>query len=124
MRLSYLNNGSRAEVLEENNYYPFGLKHEGYNVLNGNPAYKYQYNGKELQEESDMYDYGAIFYVPELGKWGVMDGKSEKYLSFSPYHYAGNNPILYLDVDGNEFTDDAWVWVNKLIAKVKSTKKK
>ncbi|MDH6250274.1 hypothetical protein M2347_000001, partial [Chryseobacterium sp. H1D6B] len=44
VRLSYLNNGSGAEVLEENNYYPFGLKHEGYNVLNGNPAYKYKYN--------------------------------------------------------------------------------
>ncbi|MFP3541519.1 hypothetical protein, partial [Pseudomonas sp. SIMBA_044] len=37
VRLSFLNNGSGAEVLEENNYYPFGLKHEGYNVLTGNP---------------------------------------------------------------------------------------
>ena len=41
---------SSAEVLEENNFYPFGLKHEGYNVRAGNPSYNYQYNGKELQE--------------------------------------------------------------------------
>ncbi|REC70385.1 RHS repeat-associated core domain-containing protein, partial [Chryseobacterium elymi] len=38
VRLSYFNNGIGIEVLEENNYYPFGLKHEGYNILTGNPA--------------------------------------------------------------------------------------
>ncbi|MFY1046720.1 RHS repeat-associated core domain-containing protein, partial [Chryseobacterium sp. GP-SGM7] len=60
-RLSYFHNGSSVEVLEENNYYPFGLKHEGYNATVGNPSYKYKYNGKELQE-TGMYDYGARFY--------------------------------------------------------------
>ncbi|WP_345208707.1 hypothetical protein [Chryseobacterium ginsengisoli] len=35
--MSYFKNGTSAEVLEENNYYPFGLKHEGYNVQTGNP---------------------------------------------------------------------------------------
>ncbi|MCU7615561.1 DUF6443 domain-containing protein, partial [Chryseobacterium sp. GMJ5] len=39
VRLSYFKNAnSSAEVLEENNYYPFGLKHEGYNANGGNPA--------------------------------------------------------------------------------------
>ncbi|WP_419870173.1 hypothetical protein [Chryseobacterium sp. CT-SW4] len=33
VRLSYFNNVSGVEVLEENNYYPFGIKHEGYNGL-------------------------------------------------------------------------------------------
>ncbi|WP_223609322.1 DUF6443 domain-containing protein, partial [Chryseobacterium sp. OSA05B] len=52
VRLSYSKNTSgSAEVLEENNFYPFGLKHEGYNALTGNPAYNYEYNGKELQKE-------------------------------------------------------------------------
>ncbi|MDQ0066050.1 hypothetical protein J2T03_001933 [Chryseobacterium lathyri] len=50
--MSYTNNGSGAAIIEENNYYPFGLKHEGYNVLTGNPAYNYGYNGKELQKEN------------------------------------------------------------------------
>ncbi|MEA1850911.1 hypothetical protein U9K52_18510, partial [Chryseobacterium sp. MHB01] len=67
IRLSYFNNGSSIEVLEENNYYPFGLKHEGYNALAGNPAYQYKYNGKELQE-TGMYDYGARFYMPDIGR--------------------------------------------------------
>ncbi|MFP3591353.1 RHS repeat domain-containing protein [Chryseobacterium sp. SIMBA_038] len=95
VRLSFLNNGSGAEVLEENNYYPFGLKHEGYNVLTGNPANQY----KELQEFG-MYDYGARFYMRNIGRWGVVDPLSEKGYNFSPYNYAINNPIRFIDPDG------------------------
>ncbi|WP_378104548.1 hypothetical protein, partial [Chryseobacterium sp. sg2396] len=62
--MSYFDNGSNVEVLEENNYYPFGMKHEGYNGLAGNSSYQYKYNGKELQMESGMYDYGARMYMP------------------------------------------------------------
>ena len=70
---------SSTEVLEENNYYPFGLKHEGYNDLAGNPSYQYQHNGKELQEEIGWNYYGARMYMPELGRWGVIDPMAEKY---------------------------------------------
>nr|WP_312300652.1 RHS repeat-associated core domain-containing protein [Chryseobacterium sp.] len=48
------------------------MKHEGYNILPSNPNYNYKYNGKELQE-TGMYDYGARFYMPDLGRWGVVD---------------------------------------------------
>ncbi|SDI87501.1 RHS repeat-associated core domain-containing protein [Chryseobacterium taeanense] len=99
MRVSYFNNGSSVEVLEENNYYPFGLKHEGYNALAGNSAYQYKYNGKELQE-TGMYDYGARFYMPDIGRWGFVDPLSEEYRRWSPYNYAMNNPISFIDTDG------------------------
>jgi len=106
VRLSYFNNGSSAEVLEENNYYPFGLKHEGYNALTGNSAYKYQYNGKELQQETGQYDYGARMYMPDIGRWGVVDPLAEKMRRWSPYNYAFNNPIRFIDPDGRAPLDD------------------
>ncbi|WP_294243286.1 RHS repeat-associated core domain-containing protein, partial [uncultured Chryseobacterium sp.] len=107
VRLSYFHNGSSIEVLEENNYYPFGLKHEGYNPTAGNPAYQYKYNGKELQTESGMYDYGARFYMPDIGRWGVVDPLAEKMRRYSTYNYAFNNPISFIDPDGKE--SEGWI---------------
>ncbi|CAM3049637.1 hypothetical protein DRF59_16305 [Chryseobacterium flavum] len=103
IRLSYFNDGTATVVLDENNYYPFGLKHEGVNVLEGNPAYQYKYNGKELQE-SGMYDYGARMYMPDIGRWGVIDPAAELGRRFSPYNYAFDNPVMFIDPDG------MWPW--------------
>ncbi|WP_343665147.1 RHS repeat-associated core domain-containing protein [Chryseobacterium mucoviscidosis] len=107
IRLSYFNNGSGAEVLEENNYYPFGMKHEGYNTsFSFGSSYQYKYNGKELQTESGMYDYGARFYMADIGRWGVVDPLAEKMRRWSPYTYAFDNPIRFIDPDGRAPVDD------------------
>ncbi|MCI3936852.1 RHS repeat-associated core domain-containing protein [Chryseobacterium aahli] len=84
-----------GEIVEVNNYYPFGLMHN-YTATTQN-AYQYKYNGKELQE-TGMYDYGARFYMPDIGRWGVHDPMSEE--TFEPYSYADNNPIFYNDPTG------------------------
>ncbi|KIX21288.1 hypothetical protein SY27_11125 [Flavobacterium sp. 316] len=52
-----------------------------------------------------------------------MDNLAEKFITFSPYHYAGNNPISNIDVDGNEFTEAMQEWINKLISEINSMQK-
>ncbi|MBW3518755.1 colicin D domain-containing protein [Flavobacterium sp. NKUCC04_CG] len=108
VRLSYSDtNGdgliTADEVLSENNYYPFGLQHQGDNpaVAQANPAAeKYKYNAKELQDELGLnfYDYGARNYDAALGRWFNVDPLAEQ--TMEPYSYVGNNPINFTDPTG------------------------
>ena len=91
-----------SEIIEENNYYPFGLKHKGYNnVINGT-EHKWKYNGKELEESLgyDMYDFDMRHYDPAIGRWVVVDPLAEDMRRHSPYNFAFDNPIYFIDPDG------------------------
>lgn len=108
VRLSYTKNTvtDDLEIIEENNYYPFGLKQKGYNFVTdyagkGNSAgQKYKYNGMELQEELDLYDYDARNYDPSLGRWMNIDPLSELNPDHSPFAYVYNDPLNFIDDDG------------------------
>ena len=95
-------NPSTNEIVEESNYYPFGLKHKGYNNVVNGTEHKYKYNGMEHQEELGLnwYDYGARNYDPALGRWMNIDPLAEMSRRFSPYTYALDNPIYFIDPDG------------------------
>lgn len=60
----------------------------------------YKFNGKELDEETGFYYYGARYYDPKISLWLSVDPLAEKYPSWSPYCYTMDNPINFIDPDG------------------------
>lgn len=60
----------------------------------------YKFNGKELDEETGLYYYGARYYDPRTSIWLSVDPLAEKYPNTSPYTYCNNNPINLIDPDG------------------------
>ncbi len=111
IRLSYKNVSTTSipvlQIVEENNYYPFGLRHKGYNnvVTSTNIAQNWKYNGKELNESLGLnwYDYGARRYDPAIGRWFTLDkmADDEMQIDKTPYAYSWNSPVTLNDPDGN-----------------------
>ena len=83
-------------------YYPFGLPYEAHYQPEEQP---YKYGGKEFIELHgyDSYDFDARMYYPALCRFMTMDPLCEKYYSISPYAYCNNNPVKYVDPDGESW---------------------
>ncbi|EDP94144.1 putative cell wall-associated protein precursor, partial [Kordia algicida OT-1] len=108
IRLSYQDfddNGvidSNTEIKEESNYYPFGLKHNGYNNIVVGRSHNYGFSGKEENDELGLewLDFSARNYNASIGRWMNIDPLAEDMRRHSPYNYAFNNPIYFIDPDG------------------------
>ena len=105
--------GSTAFVTDNNAiitqgflYAPFGEITTEYNANFGyNVLPKYSFNAKELDEETGMYYYEARYYKPPV--FTSRDPMFEKYFWMTPYAYCANNPVKYVDPDGEEMDDFA-----------------
>lgn len=108
IRLSYSDvngNGTvdTSEIREENNYYPFGLKHKGYNGnVSGIENNYFNFNGKELDEnlELNVIEMNFRQYNPVLGRFNVIDPLGEERNWLSSYNFVQNNPIIRIDPTG------------------------
>lgn len=108
------------EIIEESNYYPFGLKHKGYNnvvnSLGNSTAQKFGYNGVELNESLglNLHEMDFRLYDPAIGRFNGIDPV--------PHHSQGtsvafdNNPIIFSDPSGA----DSKSFFNKLFNDSKS----
>ncbi len=105
IRLSYAKNPQTQvlEIIDENNYYPFGLKHKGYNdyIATNN---KYKYQGQERQDELglDWDSFKYRNYDPAIGRFMSLDPLSEDYSYQSPYAFCENTPIAFRELEGLE----------------------
>jgi RHS repeat-associated protein len=79
-------------------YLPFG---EALIDSHANPdVMPYKFNGKEKDEETGLYYYGARYYNGDDQVWMGVDPLWEEYPGISPYVYCANNPVNMNDPDG------------------------
>lgn len=99
-----------GNIIEENHFYAYGLKIATLSSRKLGSSYEgslknnYLYNGKELFEDADLnwYDYGFRNYDPQIGRFPQLDPLTFEYPFYTPFQYAGCEPIANVDVDGLE----------------------
>ena len=123
---------AHSAIVQSDDYYPFGLSFNSYKRENS-VANNYLYNGKELQEETGWLDYGARMYMPDIGRWGVVDPAADMLEMSTPYAYSLNNPINFVDLDGelpifingkvssNDERGSSKYWNSQLLETIKSS---
>jgi RHS repeat-associated protein len=94
---SYITDAS-GEVYQHLEYFAFGETFvEEHSNTDRTP---YLFNGKELDEETGLYYYGARYYDARTSVWQSVDPAALKMPGWSPYNYSFDNPIKYNDPDG------------------------
>jgi RHS repeat-associated protein len=100
-------------------YYPYGgTSFQSTSSSSQVSAKRYRYNGKEKDEETNLYYYGARYYISWLGRWMNCDPLGEEGSGLNLYRYASNNPVTRIDPTGM-----ADIPVNEKHFKIENNKK-
>lgn len=92
-----------ANIISYEEYHPFGTTsyRSGRNEVDVSLK-RYKYIGKERDEETGLYYFGARYYAGWIGRWISVDPLKEKYLNLTPYNYCANGPLKNIDLDGKD----------------------
>ena len=90
----------KANITQYDAYLPYGeLLVDEHSSSEDLP---YKFNGKQFDEETGLYYYGARYMNPITSLWYGVDPMAEKYMTIGAYVYCVSNPIRFLDLIGKE----------------------
>ena len=93
----------KANITQYDAYLPYGeLLVDEHSSSEDLP---YKFNGKQFDEETGLYYYGARYMNPVTSLWYGVDSLAEKYMTIGAYVYCVSNPIRFLDFIGKEPRD-------------------
>ncbi len=96
---------TQDEILQERNYYPFGLEHKGYNnVVQGKKNNYRNFQDQEFTEDLGLNIHEWKYRVsdPSLGRFWQVDPLAEEYSYQSPYNFSENRVIDGVELEGLE----------------------
>ncbi|WP_320019763.1 RHS repeat-associated core domain-containing protein [Labilibaculum manganireducens] len=92
-----------AGIISYEEYHPFGTSsYRSGRTETETSQKRYKYVGKERDEETGLYYYGFRYYAAWLCRFVSVDPLQFDYPHYTPFQYAGNKPITYIDLDGLE----------------------
>ena len=92
---------AKANVAQFDAYLPYGeLLVDEHSSTEEMP---YKFNGKEFDQETGLYYYGARYMNPRTSLWYGVDPLAEKYPSIGGYSYCAGNPIIRIELNGNDW---------------------
>ena len=113
---------AKANITQFDAYLPYGELLVDEHTSSEDMPYKF--NGKELDQETGLYYYGARYLNPIASIWYGVDPLAEKYIQTSAYIYGGGNPIRIIDPNGMGWveTEDKKAYWDERVNSAEDTK--
>ena len=95
----------QSYIVAVHDLYPYGMAFQ--QPLVQPLSNRFIFNGKERTTELGLHwdDFGSRRYMADLGRWASIDPMADKYVGYSAYNYVFNNPIIFIDPDGEDPID-------------------